>query len=77
MSKDKKNNTLNPFVLSVVSKTISEAISSVFIAPFNRISILLQCQRSSAQLDSTTRYKDGMDWFRRVYKEQGIMSFYR
>ena len=76
MSKD-KNNTLNPFVLSVVSKTISEAISSVFIAPINRISILLQCQGSSTQLDSTTRYKDGMDWFRRVYKEQGIMSFYR
>ena len=56
---------------------ISAAISKTFIAPVERVKLILQNQDASEQIKKAEKYKGMNDCFARIYREQGILSFWR
>lgn len=46
-------------------------------APVERVKLLLQVQHASSQIAPQDRYTGIADCFRRIYREQGIRSFWR
>ena len=71
--KQKKHNFVKDFTIGGVSA----AISKTFIAPVERVKLILQNQDASLQINESNKYKGMNDWFSRVYKEQGFTSFWR
>ena len=55
----------------------SGIIAKSVIAPVDRVKLLLQLQRVSAQIAPSARYTGVVDCVRRVYLEQGALSFWR
>lgn len=57
--------------------SISASISKTFIAPLERVKLLLQLQDASTQITADKKYKGILDCIIRVNKEQGPLSFWR
>jgi hypothetical protein len=55
---------------------VSNAFQYALEAPFERVKILLQCQNASDEIPPKRRYRGVIDAFKRVYKEQGLLSFW-
>uniref|UniRef100_A0A914W7K0 ADP/ATP translocase n=1 Tax=Plectus sambesii TaxID=2011161 RepID=A0A914W7K0_9BILA len=56
---------------------ISATVAKTFIAPVERVKILLQLQDAQKTISSDRRYKGIVDCFVRIPKEQGFASFWR
>lgn len=63
------------FLKDLVAGGISSAIVDTIVAPIERVKLLLQVQHANP--DITNRYTGILDCFRRIPKEQGILSFWR
>jgi hypothetical protein len=63
------------FVSDMVAGGMSAIVSKTVSAPIDRVKLLLQTQKVNNQL--TTAYKGPIDCVVRVYREQGLMSFWR
>lgn len=72
-SKQQKHSFVKDFTIGGVSA----AISKTFIAPVERVKLILQNQDASLQISEATKYKGMNDCFARVYREQGLASFWR
>jgi len=53
------------------------AIGKSFVAPLERVRLILQTQGSNQQIPVEKQYRGIIDVFRRVPKEQGLKSFWR
>lgn len=60
-----------------IKASISASIGKTTIAPIERVKLLLQLQDASSQITQQNRFTGIRDCFRRVYKEQGLLSFWR
>ena len=67
----------NDFVLDFIAGGISAAVSKTIVAPLERVKILLQIQDAHKGIPKEQQYKGLVDCFSRVYKEQGVISFWR
>lgn len=56
---------------------VSAGFSKTLIAPIERVKLLLQLQDASKSIESSKKYTGIVDCFRRVYAEQGFISFWR
>ncbi|EAT35645.1 AAEL012198-PA, partial [Aedes aegypti] len=56
---------------------ISAAISKTVVAPIERVKLLLQVQATSKQIIADKQYKDMVDCFVRIPKEQDFGAFWR
>jgi len=65
------------FVQDLAAGGISAAVSKTAVAPIERVKLLLQVQASSTQITPEQQYKGIVDAFRRIPKEQGMISFWR
>lgn len=67
------------FAASMISGGISGIISKSLAAPIDRVKLLLQTQKLNDQLelDRSFRFKGPLDCAYKVYKTQGILSFWR
>jgi Mitochondrial carrier protein len=61
----------------LVSGGIAGLVSKTIVAPMERVKLLLQVQHTSTQISADQRYKGMLDCFSRVYREQGVTSFWR
>lgn len=52
-------------------------VAKTMVAPIERVKLLLQLQATSIQISSDQQYKGIIDCFRRIPREQGILSFWR
>jgi len=65
------------FVLDFVAGGISAAVSKTVVAPVERVKLLLQIQDAHKFIAKEERYNGMVDCFKRVYKEQGFLSYWR
>jgi hypothetical protein len=56
---------------------ISSAFQFLLEAPLERVKLLLQCQNASEEIPPRGRYKGVINTSKRVYKEQGLLAFWR
>lgn len=63
------------FLSDFLFGSISAAIGKTTVAPLERVKLLLQLQNASTQISSENLYLGISDCFRRVYKDQGFLSF--
>jgi solute carrier family 25 (adenine nucleotide translocator) protein 4/5/6/31 len=63
------------FMKDMAAGGISAVVSKTVTAPIDRVKLLLQTQKVNSQL--TTAYKGPIDCVTRVYREQGLFSFWR
>lgn len=56
---------------------ISAAVSKTVVAPIERVKLLLQVQDAQKNIPADQRYTGIQDCFSRVYREQGVASFWR
>jgi len=75
MEEEKQDSTVMGFLQNMVSGGMSGIVSKTMSAPVDRVKLILQTQ--AVNTDVTTRYKGLTDCFTRVYKEQGLLSFWR
>jgi solute carrier family 25 (mitochondrial adenine nucleotide translocator), member 4/5/6/31 len=78
MSKEKKNGYLQ-FSVDFLLGGISGAIDKTLTAPIERTKLLIQTQDANLKIRSgeVQRYTSLSNCFRRVYHEQGLLSFWR
>ena len=67
----------NDFILDFLAGGISAAVSKTIVAPLERVKILLQIQDAQKFIPKDQQYKGIVDCFSRVYREQGVVSFWR
>ena len=72
-SPPKKKSFMADFMIGGVSAAVSKTI----VAPIERVKLLLQVQDASSTIKAEDRYNGIGDCFARVYKEQGLASFWR
>lgn len=73
-----KNKTTSfEFIRNFTVGGISAAISKTMIAPIERVKLILQNQDASSQISQANKYKGMNDCFKRIYYEQGFVSFWR
>lgn len=65
----------NQFCIDLVSGGLSGIVSKTVAAPIERVKLLLQTQQVNK--DVAVLYRGPIDCFRRVYREQGLSSFWR
>eukprot|EP01066_Platyproteum_vivax_P008232 Platyproteum_vivax@DN3408_c0_g1_i1.p1 len=67
------------FVFNFFAGGIAGGVSKTVVAPIERVKLLLQNQASSQQMATihTKPYAGVVDCFKRVYLEQGLISFWR
>jgi solute carrier family 25 (adenine nucleotide translocator) protein 4/5/6/31 len=65
------------FGLDFVAGGLSGCVSKTLAAPIDRVKLLLQTQKVNADLAGNKRYNGTLDCIRRVYREQGPLSFWR
>jgi solute carrier family 25 (mitochondrial adenine nucleotide translocator), member 4/5/6/31 len=65
----------NQFVKDLLLGGIAGSIAKTLCAPIERVKLLLQTQHSNLQVKS--EYNGIVDCFTRVYKEEGLISFWR
>lgn len=65
------------FMLDFIAGGISAAVSKTVVAPLERVKILLQIQDAQKFIPKDQQYKGIVDCFSRVYREQGVLSFWR
>jgi solute carrier family 25 (adenine nucleotide translocator) protein 4/5/6/31 len=65
------------FVKDFMIGGVSAAISKTFIAPVERVKLILQNQDASEQITAKNKYKGMNDCFARIFREQGVISFWR
>lgn len=64
------------FLKDLAAGGTAGAISKTVVAPIERVKLILQTQDASSQIAMDKRYKGIMDVFRRIPKEQGMLSFW-
>eukprot|EP00605_Chrysophyceae_sp_TOSAG23-4_P000814 GSChrysophyteH1.ASY1.ANO1.904.1 assembled CDS len=69
------DSSLVGFIQNMISGGMSGIVSKTISAPVDRVKLILQTQAVNS--DVTTRYNGLLDCFKRVYKEQGFLSFWR
>ena len=74
-NKDKDIGSNTNFTTNLMSGASSGLIAKTMAAPIERVKLLLQTQKVNS--DVHVRYKGMVDCFRRVYAEQGLVSFWR
>lgn len=72
-----KSKHKHSFVRDFFVGGVSAAISKTFIAPVERVKLILQNQDASTQITKSNKYKGMNDCFARIYREQGVLSFWR
>jgi len=77
MAESTKTLTAHSFARDFFVGGLSAAVSKTFIAPVERVKLILQNQDASTQINQATKYKGMNDCFARIYREQGIISFWR
>jgi solute carrier family 25 (adenine nucleotide translocator) protein 4/5/6/31 len=77
METTRQNTSPYSFLKDFTIGGVSAAISKTFIAPVERVKLILQNQDASTQINETTKYKGMNDCFARIYREQGLVSFWR
>merc|ERR1711988_806273 len=65
------------FMLDFIAGGISAAVSKTVVAPLERVKIILQIQDAHKHIPKDQRYNGIVDCFKRVYQEQGVVSFWR
>ncbi|KAG5184853.1 mitochondrial ADP/ATP translocator [Tribonema minus] len=73
----KQQTVLRKLANDLLSGGLAGIVSKTIIAPVERVKLLLQVQHASTQIAPHERYKGMSDCFKRVYKEQGLLSFWR
>ena len=73
MGEQKKSNFVTDFLVG----GISAAVSKTLVAPIERVKLLLQVQDANKNIAPENRYNGIGDCFSRVYREQGLASFWR
>jgi len=56
---------------------VSAAVSKTVVAPIERVKLLLQVQDANKNIPVDQRYNGIFDCFKRVWKEQGFLSYWR
>lgn len=69
--------TVQRVVSDTVSGTVAATVGSIYSAPVKRVQLLLQNQDASVLITRKNKYKGILDCVKRVYHEQGLLSFYR
>ena len=77
MESSKHQQTNHSYAKDFIIGGVSAAISKTFIAPVERVKLILQNQDASLQINRVNRYKGMNDCFIRIFKEQGFLSFWR
>lgn len=65
------------FLKDFLAGGVSAIIAKTAVAPIERVKILLQVQAASEEIAPEKAYKGIIDCFLRIYKEQGILSYWR
>ncbi|KAK0410695.1 hypothetical protein QR680_005280 [Steinernema hermaphroditum] len=65
------------FLIDFAAGGSSAALARTIVAPIDRVKLLLQNQRSHQNISVEAEYKGIADCFRRVWGEQGALSFWR
>lgn len=65
------------FLRDMLVGSISAGISKTIIAPVERVKLLLQLQDASSQITEAGKYRGISDCVKRVWTEQGVISFWR
>jgi len=67
------------FVRDFMLGGIAGGVSKTVVSPLERVKLLLQVQDASTQIGNggTVKYKGFNDCLIRVYKEQGVISYWR
>merc|ERR1711997_1126511 len=71
------SNFYKDFMLDLVAGGISAAFSKTVVAPLERVKLLLQIQDAQKFIPKNELYAGMVDCFKRVYKEQGFLSYWR
>lgn len=70
---EKSSNAFTDFFLAGTSASLAKTL----VAPIERVKLLLQLQDAKKGMQDTNKYKSITNCFIRIYKEQGILSFWR
>uniref|UniRef100_A0A3Q3PZD7 ADP/ATP translocase n=1 Tax=Monopterus albus TaxID=43700 RepID=A0A3Q3PZD7_MONAL len=65
------------FAKNFLAGGIAAALVETFVAPIERVKLLLQVQHASKQITVNKQYKSFIDCVVRIPKEQGVLSFWR
>lgn len=65
------------FLTNLFFGGLSGSLTKTLVAPLERIKIVLQLQDVSLQISKEKKYKGIIDCGIRIYREQGILSFWR
>uniref|UniRef100_A0A0G4I799 ADP/ATP translocase n=1 Tax=Chromera velia CCMP2878 TaxID=1169474 RepID=A0A0G4I799_9ALVE len=67
------------FWLNFLAGGVSGGVAKTMTAPIERVKLILQVQDASTQIGAqgVKKYDGLIDCFRRVYQEQGLLSFWR
>jgi solute carrier family 25 (adenine nucleotide translocator) protein 4/5/6/31 len=76
LSKKEQNGPVISFLLDLAAGGTAGGIAKTVTAPIERVKILLQLQDASTQIAKDKRYTGIVDCFRRVSKEQGLVSLW-
>ena len=74
MSQGKKKSN---FLVDFLTGGVSAAVSKTCVAPIERVKLLLQVQDASEFIAEEMKYRGIGDCFKRVLREQGLVSFWR
>lgn len=75
MTSDQK--AILSFGQDIVAGAVSGVVSKSATAPVERIKLLLQTQSINTTIKASQRYSGPIDCVIRVYREQGVLSFWR
>lgn len=70
-------NSSNNFLINFTIGGFSAGLSKTIVAPIERVKLLLQLQHVARGLEGKEKYKGIIDCVYKVYKTQGILSFWR
>lgn len=76
-AKAKAKGGASAFMKDLAAGGVAGAISKTAVAPIERVKLLLQISLSNPQIKPEDRYNGIFDTFRRVSKEQGVISLWR
>ena len=72
-----KKDPMVSFFQDLLAGGVAGGISKTVVAPIERVKLILQTQDVSTQIAQDQKYKGIMDAFRRIPREQGVMSLWR
>lgn len=65
------------FIKNFLSGSIAGIVGRTIVAPIDRVKLLLQVQATLKSLPDNQAYKSMTDCFVRIYREEGLLAFWR